>query len=561
MQRGPYLVHVFITRLQKKERSSEIEFETSSKEIFVIASINCVIKPVTRTEPTFRKNTKDYDQFSQMRLRSRWKKYIRKPFTTARSMKLFWLTKMLSRRQVSQRVQQQQVWIDQINLRNELVSSLHISKTYQGILQHMMTRDQPPPQGLDERQFDGHDSKPPSGNGERQSNPILRNVGLCVVACIFLFAIGLAIRFHKEITMTLSTLAFSSHAGRVDQSNDGGRSLEQASIPDVAGDLEQQKQDKITAEAVLEAELAAERMVAKQKEKDDAEAHKKPRDAEQVAAGKKEKNAAAAADRQRQAIEQLDELPAAISLGKGIPVGLDDQKMLPVSIGNVAIDDLVDFELALAAPKDSGLNIVKGEADGDRSWVIEAMVVDLDAGKKQKTLAEIYFKKGDGEAAESELVIEPASAGVAKLREYKLLLRSALLLSATRPQEPQEQSIKQISLVAAVRGQSGSLITVKNQNTVEIELGVPRFLWSESANQTLVIDDLDIAIEVVAPCALNGQAQETTIAVTEKTEVPDQPAGDNRYRVPIFKHELFAIYLTLDAQLEKTNWAAVFCVR
>jgi hypothetical protein len=128
---------------------------------------------------------------------------------------------------------------------------------------------QPQPEDFDERQSDGHDSKPPSGNGERQSNPILRNAGLYVVACIFLFAVGLAIRFHKEITMTLSTLAFSSHAGRVDQSYDGGRSPEQASIPDVAGDLEQQKQDKITAEAVSEAERAAEQMAADQ-EKEDA---------------------------------------------------------------------------------------------------------------------------------------------------------------------------------------------------------------------------------------------------------------------------------------------------
>ena len=81
--------------------------------------------------------SKEYERLRPlfaMRLRSWWKKYTRKPRTTARSMKFFWLTKMRSPRQVSQGVRRPQVWINQINLRSELVYSLHNSKTYQGIL-------------------------------------------------------------------------------------------------------------------------------------------------------------------------------------------------------------------------------------------------------------------------------------------------------------------------------------------------------------------------------------------------------------------------------------------
>ena len=313
-----------------------------------------------------------------------------------------------------------------------------------------------------------------------------------------------------------------------------------------------QRGEKAEAAAAEEKRRAAERMAVEQKKKDAAEAERKRLATEQMAAEQKKRNAAATADRQRQAFEQLNELPDAVSLVDGIPVGLGGQKTLPVSIGNVSIDELVDFEIALAKPENSGLQIVESEADGDRSWAIEATVKrGLDEGGNKVILATICQVERDGESTDGELVIEAASPRVADLREYKLLLRSALLLSATPPQEPQERSIKQINLVEATRGQSESVTMVNNQNTAEIGLGVPPVFTDDLGKQTLSIDDLNIAIEVVSPCALNGQKGETTTAVTEKLEVSDHPDGDKRYQVPIFENDLIRFFLTLDAQFEK----------
>ena len=312
-----------------------------------------------------------------------------------------------------------------------------------------------------------------------------------------------------------------------------------------------QRGKKAEAAEAEKKRLAAERMAAEQKKKDAAEAEEKRRAAEQMAAEQKKKGAAAAAERQRQAFEQLNELPDAVSLFDGIPVGIGGQT-LPVSIGNVSVDELADFEIALAKPKNSGLQIVKSEADGDRLWIIEAIVNrGLDEEGKKLTLATIYQVEGDGKFTDGELVIKPASPSVADLREYTLLLRSALLLSATNPQQSQERSIKQINLLEATRGQSDSVTMVNNQNTAEIGLGVPPILASDSGKQTLSIDDLKMDIEVVSPCAPDGQAQETTIAVTEEMEEPGQPEGSKRYRIPILVSELIDFPLTLDAQFEK----------
>ena len=316
-------------------------------------------------------------------------------------------------------------------------------------------------------------------------------------------------------------------------------------------DRQVQLAKKVKAAAAEEKRRAAEQMKAEQKKKEEAEVERNRRAAEQMKAEQKKKDTAAAADRQRQAFEQLNELPAAASLVEGRPVGLGGQKTLPVLIGNVAIDELADFEIALAKPKNSGLQIVKSEADDDRSWTIEATVKrGLDEEGKKVTLATVYQIEGDGESTAGELVIKPSSPNVGDLREYKLLLRSALLLSATNPQQSQERSIKQINLVEATQGQRDSVRIAKSQSTTQIGLGVPKFLTSDSGKQTLSIDDLNIAIEVVSPCALNGQAQETTIAVTEKMKSPDHSVGDTRYRVPIFKNDLFQYNLTLDPLFE-----------
>ena len=109
------------------------------------------------------------------------------------------------------------------------------------------------------------------------------------------------------------------------------------------------------------------------------------------------------------------------------------------------------------------------------------------------------------------------------MREYKLLLRSALLLFAKEPKginkavageseekteaeeekSPKRQQIKlpkQINLVEATRGQNDSVKIVNNQNTAEIGLGVPQILMSDSGKPTLSIDDLRINIEVISPC-------------------------------------------------------------
>jgi hypothetical protein len=313
-----------------------------------------------------------------------------------------------------------------------------------------------------------------------------------------------------------------------------------------------QRGEKAEAAEAEKKRLAAEQMAAEQKKKDAAEAEEQRRAAEQMAAEQKKKDAAAAADRQRQAFEQLNELPDAVSLVDGIPIGIGGQKTLPVSIGNVSVDDLAGFEIALAKPENSGLQIVKSEADGDRSWTIEATVKrGLDEEGKKVTLATIYQVEGDGESTDGELVIKPASPSVADLKEYTLLLRSALLLSATSPQQSQERIVKQINLVEATRGQSDSVTMVKNQNTTEIGLGVPSIFTSDSGKKALGINDLNIAIEVVSPCALDGQIQETTIAVTEEMEEPGQSEGSKRYHVPIYENDLIQFYLVLDAQFEK----------
>ena len=313
-----------------------------------------------------------------------------------------------------------------------------------------------------------------------------------------------------------------------------------------------QRGKKAEAAEAEEQRLAAKQMAAEQKKKDAAEAEKKRLVAEEMAAEQKKKDAAAAAGSQDQAFEQLNELPDAVSLVDGIPVGLGGQKTLPVSIGDVSVDELADFEIALAKPENSGLQIVKSEADGDRSWTIEATVQPgLDEERKKVTLATIYQVGGDGKSTDGELVIKPASPSVADLREYKLLLRSALLLSATNPQQSQERSIKQINLLEATRGQSDSVTMVNNQNTAEIGLGVPPIFTDDLGKQTLSIDDLNIAIEVISPYALDGQKQENTIAVTEEMEEPGQPEGSKRYRIPILESELSNFSLTLDAQFEK----------
>ncbi len=392
------------------------------------------------------------------------------------------------------------------------------------------------------------------------------SAALGAAACLFLIAIGLAVVFRKDIGKKLSSL--TTKPSRVNQIDKDGVPPSGPGLSISEGDEKEQKQKRKNATAAEEKQRAAEQMAAEQKKKDAAEAEEKRLAAEQMAAEKKKIAAAAATDRQRQAFKQLSELPDAVSLNQGIPVGLDDQKTVSVPIGHVAIDELTDFEIALAKPKNSSMELVKSEADGDRSWVIEVTEDTLDKKNVKKTLAKIYFKKGDGETSTSELVIKPVSVGVAKLPEYKLLLRSALLLFAKEPKginkavankgektpgakKDKSPKPKQINLVEATRGQSDSVKIIINQNTTKIGLGVPRILISDSGKQTLSIDDLNIAIEVVSPCALNGQKGETTTAVTEKLEVSDHPDGDKRYQVPIFENDLIRFFLTLDAQFEK----------
>ncbi|MGI9460270.1 MAG: hypothetical protein ACR2NF_09750, partial [Pirellulales bacterium] len=425
----------------------------------------------------------------------------------------------------------------------------------------------------------GGDSPRQQKESKPQPNPIERNLKLGAVACAFLIVIVVVVVFSGNIIKILSATTNPSGVNQVDKGNtplSGDKPLiTEAKIKE----HKQKQQEEVTKE---ENRVAAEQMAAEQKKEKEAEDKRKRLDAEQKAAEKEKVAAAAAADRQRQAFKQLSELPDAVSLNQGIPAGLDDQKTVSVPIGDVAIDELAGFKLALAKPKNSGLQLVESKSDGDRSWSIEAMVPDLDDGKKQKTLAKIYLKKGDGEAAERELVIEPASAGVAKLREYKLLLRSALLLFAKEPKginkadadkggskpraekdKPQKSEQiklqKQINLVETTRGQRDSVRYGQSQSTTNIGLGVPKFLASDSGKQTLSIDDLNIAIEVVSPCALNGQAQETTIAVTEKMKAPDHSAGDKRYRVGIFENKLIRFFLTLDAAFERNILGCRLC--
>ena len=360
-----------------------------------------------------------------------------------------------------------------------------------------------------------------------ESNQIKQIAVVSTLSVVILILFGLVISYQKDITKIASSLI--TKPGRVVQINNGDVPPSGPGLAITAEDQNVLNQKKKDAAAAEKKRVAAEEMAAEQKKKDAAAAEKKRLAAERMAADQEKKDAASAADRQRLAFEQLANLPDAVSLVKGIEsTSVSEPQTAPILIGRLAIDHLVDFKLALATPRGAEFKLVESEADGDRSWVIETMVSDLDAGQKQKTLAEIYFKKGDGEAPESELVIEPASAGVAKLREYKLLLRSALLLFAKEPKGinkavadksekktgakkdklPKPKQIKlpkQINLVEATRGQSDSVQIVKNQNTAEVGLGVPPILISDSGKQTLSIDDLNIAIEVVSPCALNGQ--------------------------------------------------------
>ncbi|MGI9459731.1 MAG: cell envelope integrity protein TolA [Pirellulales bacterium] len=300
-----------------------------------------------------------------------------------------------------------------------------------------------------------------------------------------------------------------------------------------------QRGEKAEAAEAEKKRLAAEQMAAEQKKKDAAEAEEQRRAAEQMAAEQKKKDAAAATDRQRQAFEQLNELPDAVSLVDGSPVGLGGQKTLPVSIGNVSVDDLAEFEIALAKPENSGLQIVKSEADGDRSWTIEATVKrGLDEEGKKVTLATVYQVEGDGESTNDELVIKPASPSVADLREYKLLLRSALLLSATSPQDLDEHFSRQVNLIPPGRAESG-VVSLGEKKKIQLEFGVPAVLWQgDSTNEALGFDALGFIIEVVSPCALEGRVEETLISLPQEMSQRDARTGSLIYDVPLLQTNL-----------------------
>ena len=400
----------------------------------------------------------------------------------------------------------------------------------------------------------------PKEKSKPQPNPIKRNLTLGAVACVFLIVIGMAVVFSPNIIKISSRTTNPSGVNQVDK-GDTPPSGDKPLITDAKIKEHEQKQQEEVAKE--EERLADEQMAADQKKENAAEAEKKRLAAERMAADQEKKDAASAANRQRLAFEQLVNLPDAVSLVKGIEsTSVSEPQTVPILIGRLAIDLLVDFELALATPKGAELKLVESEADGNRSWVIETMVSDLDAGKKQKTLAEIYFKKGDSKEVKNELFIQPASTDVAKLKEYKFLLRSALLLFAKEPKginkavadkggkkprsekekSPKRKQIKlpkQINLVEATRGQSDSVIIVKNQNTVDIGLGVPQILMSDSGNQTLSIDDLITDIEVISPCTLGGDTQETSISVKHEMEVGEQPEDRKAYSVPLLKGKGF----------------------
>ena len=194
---------------------------------------------------------------------------------------------------------------------------------------------------------------------KRQSNHIIRNALRGAAACLFLVAIGLAVVFHKNIIKFSSSL--TTKPGRVAQINNGDVPSSQPDLG-ISEEAQQKQEQKKKEEAAAEEKRRDdEQMAAEQKKKEEAEAGGKRRAAEQMAAEKEKKNAAAAADRQRQAFKQLNELPDAVSLNKGMPASVGEEITLPVSIGDVAIDELVDFKIALATPKNSGLQLVKSE--------------------------------------------------------------------------------------------------------------------------------------------------------------------------------------------------------
>ena len=300
-----------------------------------------------------------------------------------------------------------------------------------------------------------------------------------------------------------------------------------------------QRGEKAEAAEAEKKRFGAEQMAAEQKKKDAAEAEKKRRAAEEMAAEQKKKDAAAAAGSQDQAFEQLNELPDSVSLVDGIPVGLGGQKTLPVSISNVSVDELADFEIALATPRNSGLQIVKSEADGDRSWTIEATVKrGLDEEGKKVTLATVYQVEGDGESTDGELVIKPASPSVADLREYKLLLRSALLLSATRPEDLDEHVSRQINLIRPGRAESG-VVSLGEKKKIQLVFGVPAVLWQvDSTNEALGFDELGFTIEVVSPYALEGRVEETLISLPQEMSQRDARTGSLIYDVPLLQTNL-----------------------
>ena len=309
-----------------------------------------------------------------------------------------------------------------------------------------MTRDQPQPQMTEQekRKLSDVSHRQRYVPLKRQSSTVLQCTVLGVVACMFVSAVGLAIGFRKEITMTLSVSAFSSQAGRVDRTISGDMPPSGSGLAISVSEMQKYEQKKKEA-LVNEKRFPAEQIAAEQKKKDGAEAERKRRAAEKMAAEQKKKDLVAVAERQRQAFNQLIELPDAVSLVDGIPVSLGEQKTLPVSIGNVAVDELVDFDLALAAPKDSQLKLIENESGESRSWCIKVTAkADLDGKERKVNLATIYQVEGDGEAAQDDLVIEPTSLGVADMRERQLLSRSALLFSATNPQDRDDRVSRQV---------------------------------------------------------------------------------------------------------------------
>ena len=412
--------------------------------------------------------------------------------------------------------------------------------------QHMMTRDQPPPQttDLEKRKLSEVSRRQRKADLERQSSLVLRNAVLGVVACMFVSAVGLAIGFHKEITMTLSMSAFSSQAGRVDRTISGDMPPSGSGLAISVSEIQKYEEKKKDAAVVGGKRIAAEQMAVEQKKKDAAVVEGKRIAAEQMAAEQKKKDAAAALERQRQAFEQLARLPSAVSLNSGMPVGLSEQKTLPVSIGNVAVDELVDFDLALAAPKDSQLKLIENESGESRSWCIKVTAkADLDGKEGKVNLATIYQVEGDGEAAQDDLFIEPTSLGVADMREFQLLSRSALLFSATNPQDRDDRVSRQVNLIRPGRAESGRL-RLEDKKKIELGLGVPVVLSRvDSTNKSLGCDEMGLTVEVISPCDLDGQVTETSFRMSEEMRQVDAATGSAIYDVQFLKTDVISCFV------------------